>query len=291
MIVGVDIGYGYTKNSNNIKFASKYSSKETLINNSTIKLTYNNIAYTIGEGELTVSMNKISSLSTKLLLITSLGLLNEKCFNVVAGLPVAQFHKYKEELKNELLKDRIIQFTINDKIKHLIIDDVYIFPQCLGAYYTINNIDLTKEYLLVDIGTRTVDIISLYNNKIVKYSTILEGTISMYSDFIHAVNNKYDTNFQVEDAERILKNGLYIYNVRKDLSFAKEIIKSHIDSIYKELELNYNPSTKLLLLSGGGAYLYINVIKVKYPHATLIPDAQFANANGFKKVGESIWQR
>jgi len=291
MIVGVDIGYGYTKNSSNVKFASKYTTNKSLMKDNSIRLSYNNEEYTIGEGELTVAMNKIGNLSTKLLLLTSLGILDTKCFNVVVGLPVAQFHKYKDELKEELLKEKVIQFELYGIKKQIIIDDVLVFPQCLGAYYTLDNIDLTKEYLLVDIGTRTVDVISLYNNKIIKYSTILEGTISMYSDLIHAINTNYDTNFQVEDAERILKNGLFINNEKQDLQFANDIIEAHAQNIYKELELNYNPSSKMLLLTGGGAFIYRDVINHYYSHARMIKDAQFANSIGFRKVGESIWLR
>ena len=89
----------------------------------------------------------------------------------------------------------------------------------------------------------------------------------------------------------MLRDGLQIYGERQDLSFVKQVVADHIEVIYRELILNYPIKTCRHVLGGGGAYLFKDVITLKIPGTILAENSQFANALGFKKVGEALWQR
>ena len=292
MIIGVDAGYYATKTSEGIIFLSRISTQESILNEGNIVMIENK-NYTVGEGEMTVELNKINEEITKVCILYALAKSsNETDFDVVTGLPVGLYLKQKDELKKMLLSNRLNTIEINKRRRPIIINNIEIFPQGAGALYS-SGID--GDVILVDIGGRTVDICCFETTsnkrKLTKYSTILEGTLGLYSKVINIINSKYETNLRIEDGEKILKYGLEIYGQKQDLSFLRNIIEEHVEKILKELILNYPIKTTKVVLSGGGAYLLKNFIEKKIPNISVLPNAQFANAIGFKKVGESIWQR
>lgn len=292
MIIGVDAGYYATKTSEGVLFLSRISTKENIISENNV-VTLDNKQYTVGEGEMTFELNKINHEITKVCILYALARSSEDTdFDIVTGLPIGLYSKQKEELKMMLSNHRIITLEMNKRRRTIIINNVEIFPQGAGALYS-SNID--NDVVLVDIGGRTVDIclFEMINNKrkLLKYSTILEGTLSLYSKVINSINNKYETNLRIEDGEKIFKSGLEIYGQKQDLSFLRSIIEEHVELIFKELILNYPIKTTKVVLSGGGSYLLKNFIEKRIPNVFILPNAQFANAIGFKKVGESLWQR
>jgi plasmid segregation protein ParM len=305
MIEGWDGGYGLNKTSSGVIFPSKLQSDVIALEDkkNCLAVSYNNRNYIVGRGSYETDTNKIQKESTRIFMLTALALSTRDDvadFKVVTGLPIKQYKGFKDELKNALMTNRVEKIEVDGSTKTIIIDDVHIYPQCLGAYYSLSEDDLYEyedmDIVLVDIGTRTVDIALLEKNnqglrEVNKYSTILEGTLTLYNDIVHAINSEFDLDLKVEDGEKILKRGLYLYGEKQDLSFAKNVIAQHIAEIFKELDLNYPVKTEQVLLAGGGAYLYGALFNRKYKHAATIENAQFANALGFKKVGETIWRK
>ncbi|TDT63443.1 ParM/StbA family protein [Fonticella tunisiensis] len=292
MIIGVDAGYYATKTSEGIIFPSRITTQESIIGDG-CSIMIGGKKYTVGEGEVTVELNKINQELTKVCILYALAKSSDDSeFSIVTGLPVGQYSKQKDALKNMLLSSRFNDVQIGNQKRLILIRDAEIFPQGAGALFSTN---IEGEAVLVDIGGRTVDIclFEMVNGKrkLTKYSTILEGTLSLYSKVVHLINSKYETGLKLEDGEKILKSGLEIYGEKQDLSFLKPVIEEHTEAIFKELTLNYPIKTTNVALAGGGAYLLQGIFQKRIPSSRLIPDAQFANANGFRKVGESLWQR
>lgn len=292
MIIGVDAGYYATKTSEGIVFPSRISTVENILGENN-NIVIDNKRYTVGEGEVTVDFNKINNELTKVCILYALAKSSPGVdFDIVTGLPVDQFKNQKDELKEMLQGVRINRIEVGGQKRTIIINKVEVFPQGAGALYSTS---IDGDVVLVDIGGRTVDIcyfeVVSGKRKLVKHSTIYEGTLSLYSKIVNLINTKYETDLKLEDGEKVLRNGLEIFGVKQNLVFLRDIIHEHCERITKELILNYPVKTSKVPIAGGGGMLLKGVIESKIPNCTLIPYAQFANANGFKKVGESLWQK
>lgn len=295
MIIGVDLGYGYTKTSEGIVFPSKISTHENILGEGNM-LILDNKAYTVGEGNVEVDLNRVNKELTRVCLMEALAMSsNQNDFQVVAGLPLGLFNSQKDQMKQMLLSNRYVEFEVNKQKRAIAITKAEVFPQCLGAHYSLSAADDTEDRVYIDIGGRTVIIalLQMFNGKrkVTQHSTIYEGTLTLFSKIVSAINSKYETLFEIEDGERILKNGLSIYGEKQDIGFIKNIIEEHTDKIMKELLLKYPVKTAKVTLIGGGAYVLKSLFDKRIPGTSIIPNAQFANALGFKKIGVSLWQR
>jgi plasmid segregation protein ParM len=245
-----------------------------------------------------VELNKVNKELTRVCILTSLsqyGEYNE--YQVVTGLPIGLYKAQKEQLKEMLLNNRRVDMEINRQRRIISITKAEVFPQAAGIFYTIDKREY-EEYssvVITDIGGRSVDF-ALFERingkwKLTRYSTIMEGTLTLCSKVINLVNSKYELSLKVEDGETVLRKGLQIYGEKQDLSFLKQVVADHVEAIYRELYLSYPIKTSKHVLGGGGAYLFKDIITRKIPDTIIAPNAQFANAIGFKKVGEALWGR
>jgi plasmid segregation protein ParM len=295
MIIGYDQGYDKTKTSEGIIFPSRISTQEDIMGDG-MQLKLDNKTFVVGEGNIEVDLNRINKEITKVCLLAALAKSsNQSDFQVVAGLPLGLFNSQKEQMKEMLLSNRYVEFELNKQKRVISITKAEVFPQCLGAHYSLDSIDDTEDRVYIDIGGRTVIIALLQvvngKRKVTQHSTIYEGTLTLFSKMVAAINSKYETLFEIEDGERILKNGLSIYGERQDTGFIRCIIEEHTDKILKELLLKYPAKTAKVILVGGGAYVLKQLFDKRIPGISIMTNAQFANAAGFKKIGVSLWQR
>lgn len=282
MILGVDLGNYATKTSEGISFLSKVSKVGNILKNS-IELQTDEGIYYIEEGEYDTEYRKVKKQYLKELFITAVALSTEDIENqIIVGLPLSQYKKDKEILRELLTKERIQYITINGINKKLIIEDVEVYPEGLGC---IDNF----EGIVIDIGGRTTDIAEIENMKVRNPFSLPVGTMNLYNDFIKILNDKYSLDLKTNDVDRILRNGLKIYSEQKDISFALEIFRNYVEKIINELQINYSIKTHDIKLTGGGAALLAKAFLKRLPNAELVENPFFANAIGFKKVGESIW--
>lgn len=303
-IIGVDFGNYNTKTSENIIFQSKVSKDDNLINNrreddeNLMKIDGRKIL--VGEGEFETETNKLDKDMFKACILKALALsTSDDILKVVIGLPSSQFNsRNRDRLKNELLIDKIYSFELAGKKRTLIIEDLEFFPECAGAYHSISkeqrNQIQGRDLVLVNLGGGNTNIgyfkVDTKGRKLVKSSTIMSGVLHLYADIINAVNGNFSLNKPLEDAERILlKNELFIYGEKQDLSFLKDIIEIHLDKIFKELNL-YPIKDSAVMFTGGAIKLYKKVLMKRIPNCLFQTNYLLGNAQGFKKAGEYKWR-
>ncbi len=289
-IVGVDLGYTYTKNSSMNIFPSKCTKSEPILGGT--KISINGDTYFVGDGESTVELNKIDHDITKSCLMYSLtNCFDGSPFDIVTGLPISQYKNQKDSFKEMINKNRRNHVLINGVEIPITIRNVEIYPQGAGALYSQCIFD---DAIIIDIGGRTVDIayfdISEHKRKLVKSNTLFDGMLVLYSKIITQVNNKYELTLPADYAEKILLNGLTVDGEKQDISFLKPTISEHVNRIFEEVRLNYPHTTTTIYLCGGGSKLLKNAFSKRFKNIVLMDNSQFANAIGFKKVGESIWK-
>lgn len=303
MILGIDIGYSFTKDSKKHIFPSKYTTTEPIItkgltekllfNSVDNKISYNNINYWVGTGEINVELDKCNSLINKLCVLNCLYLNNAQKVKIVSGLPINQFKNKKEELRTAIKSLHNNVYFVNNVKYTACIEDVYVFPQCVSTLYSMN-VNINRNTIIIDVGSRTVDIayiVTEHNNpKIVQYSTYYDGMYSLYSRIIKEVNNKFGLTLKSNNAESIIINGLVIKGHTQDLSFLQNTMREHFSDIFNELLLNYPTDISDIYLCGGGSELIINAFKKRFSHCQLINNAQFSNALGYEIIGRTYWK-
>lgn len=293
MILGVDLGNFSVKTSEKIRFISKVSERETFDEKNTFSI--DGVKYTIEDGEFVTDWNKSKKENTIPLLYYAIAKSTEDNLNqIVLGLPIQQYKKEKENLKALIENNKIKEIVIENKTRNIFITDVEIAPESAASYY---NLDLetknkigNKQLLIIDIGGRTSDI-CLFKDKVIKeVKTIPVGMLNIYQEIIDYVNTEYTESFKLEDGEVILREGLFLNGSYRDISFIKPILLNNFNSIWKEVQLKFNPGLGYVLLTGGGSLTLGKAFKNRIGNNLIISENPlFDNSLGFKKVGEKLW--
>lgn len=281
-ILGIDIGYAYTKTSTGIITSSRMTMAEPLLGG-VPSLTLRGKQYFIGVGNACFEINKTNDDLTRILMLYAIcASTKEERVKVVTGLPVGQYKAQRETLRATILDLSPSTVMLNADTRVVGIDDVMIYPQGLLPTY--------GDYISIDIGGRTVEIIQVENNQVVFAKTIFEGMFVLYGKIVDKLNSMYATQLRDEYAERILTIGFQIDGVQQDISFLTPILAEYVDSIVDEVKKSTPCNITKVMLTGGGAQPLFAAIKRRLPNVRLVENGQFSNAMMFKKVGVAKWQ-
>lgn len=292
MIIGVDLGNYAVKTSSEVHFLSKFIENNGFYGK---EIIYDGKSIVLGEGEFQTDYKKSMKENTLPLLYSALALSNkdEQCFQVVLGLPIQQYKNNKDELVKLIDDNRAKIVEVNGNKRDIFITDVAIAPEGASAYYNLSREHKAsigkKQLVIVDIGGRTTDVCLFKEKKIKQYKTIPGGMLNIYGDIVSTINELYSQNFDLEDGEEVLKEGLFLDGEYKDVSFIKPILKRQFDSIFKELQLNFNVDKGYVLLTGGGAPTFRKAFSNRLKNLIISSDNVFDNVKGFKRVGEQLW--
>lgn len=300
MIIGVDNGYTYTKTSTGIIFpsiVSKADEEGMDINEGKLEVEYEGKKYMVGDsaklGEYTfaVDLDKTDHENTMVCILTALAMSmkrNVEEFQVITGLPVGLYAKQKEALKEKLMHKGHLKIKLNGVQKYMKITKGDVFPQSAAIFYSVKT--KGESVLVIDAGGLTIDV-SLFEMisgkyKLTKYRTYPQGTLKLYSKIIKKINTEYEMDHKVLDAENIIKNGLCIYGQKQNCSFINDMINVYVSDFMNDIKLDFNlKSAGQVPLGGGGSILLQEYMKKHIPHAYLVQNAQFANANMFAEIG------
>ena len=247
MIIGVDLGNYAVKTSEGVHFLSKFIESNGFYGN---EIIYDGKAIVVGEGEFQTDYKKSMKENTLPLLYSALALSSkdEQCFQVVLGLPIQQYKNNKAELIKLVEENRAKTVEANGKKRDIFITDITIAPEGASAYYNLSKENKRsigkKQLVIVDIGGRTTDVCLFKDKQIKQYKTIPGGMLNIYNDIVTTINEVYSQNFDLEDGEEVLKDGLFLEGENKDVSFIKSILKKQFDSIFKELQLIMQKESK-----------------------------------------------
>lgn len=286
MILGVDLGNWNIKTSERNVFPSRYTTVENLLGATGDVLEYEGNKYYIREGKLENNYDKANKETNTILFLYALALQKDKYFKVVVGLPALTYKTSRDTFKEKLLENKVYNLKINGIEKTIIIEDLIVFPEGAGSYYSLSQ--RTKNAVIVDIGGGTTNIVSFKNGKLDKCTTLGKGMIELYNNVREYLNSTYTLKLELEDIEVIMREGLRVDGNEISFAFIKPIIDSFVKDLMNELR-NYPIRTSKVLLTGGGSKLLKGPLS-KIPGLEVIEDYLFSNAKGFKKVGEAKWK-
>ena len=296
--IGIDLGNCNLKTSKKIIVPALITRGGNYLISTGFEINFNGELFIIGEGDYDTNLNKLSKENLLPMLCLAAGLsTKEEFIRVVLGLPINQYRSNKNKMLEIIEENKILNFKLNGLDRCICIEEASIFPEGVATYYSLD-IEKRKslvdqDLIILDIGGRTTDIALLKAGKkrsVAKSTSLDVGMINIYSDMINEINSLYTLGLNIEDAERILKNGLEVDGEKQDTSFIKNIVKNNIEKVFKELNINYPVRTSPLLVTGGGGKSFFKSLKKRYPTAQLVEDNLFSNAIGYKRVGDKLWQ-
>lgn len=163
IIVGVDIGYQYVKTKN---FVFENGCKAMKVEASVVDHTMyiDGKYYKVGEGRKGLSDNINSGEEGKLLTYVAIAkeMKKEKISSakiiLAVGLPFANYGSEKQSLIRYMQEPGKAEFIYENEEYAIEIKRVIVFPQCYAAIAS-RLANMKGEYLIVDIGSKTVDIV------------------------------------------------------------------------------------------------------------------------------------
>ena len=286
MILGIDLGNWNVKTSEGNIFPSRYTTIENILGATGDVLEYEGVKYYLREGKLENNYDKANKETNIILFLYALALQKDRYFKVVVGLPALTYKSNRDAFKEKLLENKVYNLKINGIEKTIIIEDLIVFPEGAGSYYSLSQ--RTKNAVIVDIGGGTTNIVSFKNGKLDKCTTLGKGMIELYNNVREYLNSTYTLKLELEDIEVIMREGLRVDGNEISFAFIKPIIDSFVKDLMNELR-NYPIRTSKVLLTGGGSKLLRGPLS-KIAGLEVIEDYLFSNAKGFKRVGEAKWK-
>ena len=286
-ILGVDVGNATTVTNTGVIIDSKTSKIKPITSCNKLEMD-NEIVY-IGEGEYDTTYRKLEKDTYLQLLYTAIALSTKSrtvSNQIVLGLPLSQYNEDREALIQKVLSNNDKWININDTERHIIIDDVEVFPE--GVF----TVDDDYQGIVIDVGGRTTDCALIEvvrgKKKILDPISIPTGTINLYDKFIDSLNMELGLDLKLRDAERILESGLILNGTKVNIDFAKRFIEEYSENLYRQLQLKYSLKTNIVTLTGGGADLVYNHLESKLGQGLIKQrDSIKANAKNFYELGVS----
>lgn len=209
--------------------------------------------------------------------------------------PLSTFtHKQKrEEFRQYILDDGIIELELDGETKQLILKDVTVFSEALAASF--NNQDKFKNQLrgMIDIGGLNVNGVILNNMTPVKGTefTINHGSYLMMEDIKNELNKELGTNIQDYQMESILKEGYYNYNKNLSIEIIQSVLSDHFKVIIDTMKRkNWDIKGLDIVATGGGALnLGIDNISKHIQRVEMSNDPVWDNCKGGQIVGGMIY--
>lgn len=279
MKIGIDLGNSNLKSHRGVLIPSKIKQGKYI--NKSVEVVHERKIWTIGEGNREVEINKAKKENNLLFLYTMIALSSQDIENEVAvGLPIGQYQEQREQYREYILNNSYTDIVLNGEKRIINITNCKVCAEGLAS------VPSGYEGIILDIGGKTTDIVEIRDKRILNPVSKAKGTLNLYSNIVNSINSKYSLDLVEDDAERIIKNGLFLDGEQQNIDFIYNILSTFTDDIVNTLKLEYSLRTNKLLLIGGGGELFYNAIKKRAKQAVLIDDSIFSNAKGFRRALE-----
>lgn len=287
-VAGIDIGTYNCKSHSEFICRSLSTDKTSFNIRSKGILELGNVKYQIGVGSIDTEIIKSKRNNLPLFLYTLANSIKEENVKVVVGLPKYQLDEddYVNDIKKQFIGT--FNFKIDDCNRKINVLDVAIFPEGMGAYYTITNDLSDKEVIIIDIGGSTFNILWFSNGEFVKAKTLPFGSMNMLEAVRERVMQIHGGRHDMERVANYIQRGR-VGKTDDTMKYTVELGQPYIDELKKVLKLEFPVIDPDYYLTGGGVEVFADCIINNFGDVNLIKDYVFANAKGNKIIGEVIF--
>lgn len=303
IIIGADIGHNNGKICYCDTPGNEYMFKSTSMVNDRNRITddkplivskIGSIEYAVGSkyGVYSIEENKAKDEVFKVCLYTGIAKLmqrNIETINLVTGLPVNYFKKYKQELTEEL-EGNTISVIVDGETKVINFETVDVYPESVGAIL-VSGEKVKGTTLIIDIGGRTVDVSYFEGTKLVKTGSYDLGMLTLYSKIIKYINEHFIVDYE-SAAEDIIKNRFIEVN-NECLDFnCDRFMEEHTEDILRRVRLDFPWKTSKKRFIGGGSVELASFIKKSVDFdPNITKDGIYLNSRAFYLIGAKKYGR
>ena len=335
-VMGLDIGFGFTKATNGhdtrilksvFGEATDLQFRDSLLRDSApeehLHIDIDGTGYFVGELAERQSKNRSFTLDqhefvtgfTKVLALTSLATMvePEDPIKLVAGLPISQYQKYKDQLANLLVGEHKVALIdrAGERNENIVsIAEVKVVPQPFGSLLNqmlgdrgevVNPRYLTEKIGIVDVGFRTTDYMIADRTRFSQRGsgTAEAGISSAFSVISEKLKEESEIGIELYRLFEAVDRGFIRIRGKKfDLSKISEGAFGHLaTAIANEANRVWADDwdmDAIMLTGGGGAVLGSHlkpIIVGKVIPVEPTQDSRLSNVEGFCKYGKHLWIR
>ena len=321
MILSIDIGYGYTKGigpddlhfsfpsvvgtAEDIRFATDLirGGEEWAVKYGNRRFFYGQNAMLQSRIQSTIfDRSRVHDDTYKMLFVGALIELtkhrpNVQRLKVVTGLPVGFFGDRPDVVKS---LEGVYRIS-TDRTRKFAVESVFVAPQPFGSLFRellnqrgkITNSEIEKGRIgIIDVGTFTTDFVV---SDELRYVQRMSGSVRIgWSKVINQVRQTLGDRHMLELMPHEVDRAMQVGEVRvrgKPVSLeslAEPIIADVEMAIVARARDRWGSGTHLdmVLVSGGGGPHLHDAIQKVYPHAYLLDNAFWANAEGLYRFGQ-----
>ncbi len=286
LLCGIDHGFSTMKTAHFVfeNGVKELGGEASLLTNT---MFFNEGYFKVGEGRLPLKDTKVEDGDYFLLTLAAIARemdyhgLSDTEVCIAAGLPFTRFGQEKAEFK-EYLNPGDREFQYNGKEYHIKCSDVFLYPQCYAAVADRLG-KLPAELLIVDIGSKTVDIIHTRKHIPVESDciTIPSALIQCMANINNVVYRKTNRTLTEEQIQQVMMYGNAPYS-DKMVQIVKEelaVFAKGIEAALKEHAFDVEMTPVVYV--GGGAGVMKRFGSVTGRHIMHIEDVK-ANALGYE---------
>lgn len=292
-IIGFDNGYQFGKTANQIFDNGVYAMGKVEPSIQEHSLKYDRRYYKVGEGRAAITEDKISDENARLLTMIAiakeLSLEGVQKANVIlaVGLPFSDYGREKKRLIEYYNQKPMLKYEFEGIRYDVDIRQVFVFPQCYSAISPrLGN--MKEDYLIVDIGSKTTDIVYLKRGLPVesKSVTIEKAMVKWMRQIQGSLQVQYGKNIpESEILKVILRQNSFLPRVQAN--HVRDMIREQIHGLELELEeREYDLDYTNIIYVGGGAAAVKNFSENR-PNIAYDCDIH-ANAKGYEFLAYQI---
>ena len=295
-IIGFDNGYQFGKTANFMFDNGVFPLGKVEPSVREHSLKFERKYYKVAEGRAAITEDKVSDENARLLTMVAIakelatvGVTKAEVILAV-GLPFSDFGREKKGLIQYYEQKPVLKYEFEGVKYDITISKIYVFPQCYSAIAPrLSN--MKKDYLVVDIGSKTTDVIYIRDGLPVESKSItIERAMVKWIRQIQG-------NLQIQYGKNIPENEILKVILKQSSSLPKSFINhirngitEQIEALMLELEerefdLNYTN----VIYVGGGAVAVKNLAESK---DNIAYDCDIlANAKGYEFLAEQMLRR
>jgi len=292
-IIGFDNGYQFGKTANFMfdNGVRPLDKVEPSIREHSLK--YERKYYKVAEGRAAITEDKVSDENARLLTMVAIAKelsaagINKAEVVLAVGLPFSDYGREKKALMQYYEQKPIMRYEFEGIRYDVTISRIFVFPQCYSAISQRLG-SMKADYLIVDIGSKTTDVIYLQKGLPVESRsiTIERAMVKWIRQIQGSLQVQYGKNIpESEILKVILKQGSklpksYVNHIRNGIKEQIEALMLELEE--REYDLNYSN----VIYVGGGAVAVKNFTEHK---ENVAYDCDIlANAKGYEFLAEQM---
>lgn len=295
-IIGFDNGYQFGKTANFMFDNGVFPLGKVEPSIREHSLKFERKYYKVAEGRAAITEDKVSDENARLLTmvaiaqeLSAVGVTKAEVILAV-GLPFSDFGREKKGLVQYYEQKPVLKYEFESVKYDITISKVFVFPQCYSAIAQ-RLCNMKKDYLIVDIGSKTTDVVYIRNGLPVesKSITIERAMVKWIRQIQGSLQIQYGKNIpENEILKVILKQSSslpksYIHHIRNGIT-------EQIDALVLELEeREYDLTYTNVIYVGGGAVAVKNFTEHK---DNIAYDCDIlANAKGYEFLADQMLRK